>query len=317
MVDIEHDFTVLSDGGLPHPFGTAILQTDIGGDEVVAEPFPDTYFFIDNERAVFKYFEDVIGGVLQRHGLLSSPGVLQSTDVKLSCQFYSPLEYFDPSSIDLFVFQIGMGFRNSNLFANWVGGMLTAIWTPLGWNPKFNLAVVEVLGTIINELSTFDSEALFLENNELIVQIQGKNIKTSFNGVKIVEDETEVTGENGWILWTKLYTELNGIKTPIAVVHFLGSEELRTGKHYAIREFPTQFLDLDLHAAHGFLVPVDELRAIGAVRQIGPEIIEFTKDIVVNEGSLQEFKAVRGSTMTLHRRLLSDFASQVGRFRYF
>ncbi len=312
----EYDFLTAPNGGLPNGFGYAAFFTQAGQPGMEAEPQPGNYYTVVNGRALFNYTEEIVGVRTTLRGLYASPGFFAGTDALLRVSFDDPLQYWD-NTADGFLFQLGIGYRGKNMLQDWVGGLLEASWTPSGWNPAWKLRLVKVTDAVLATVVINTSGSSFQTVNELHFKIVGKKARVSFNGIDIVQAEVDFRGEAALCLMCRVTTVAAGVYTSYGVLRKVNASELDSGVIYPKPECMPMFFEPDVYEAHFIAVPIPALEKLGAIKQLGPNVWQFTREVVVDENAkLPGFRANEGDIIVDHRNLLPENPIHTCKFKH-
>lgn len=313
-LNLAYDFTSLNDlDPFPEGFGFGIInETD---NEIIDEPSPTTYFYVLDGKALFSQAVTTPGGKTYRHGVVCSPGILVGSDASLTVLFTNPLDYYNVNQ-DEFVLELGLGFRGTNHYKSWVGGLLQAHWVTPAWNPKWKMSAVEVDVDVFTEIESQIGDPPFRELNDLTVRVKQNEIKVTFNGVEIIVTGKSFRGGSQAVLWCKCYSVVTGAETSHSVITEFTGQSLRSGRARGIREFPHQKIPSPANNTHYYQVPIRELMDSGKLRQVDPHAWEFTEEVLVTFEGRTQLRATPGAVIVAYGDILPSLEFQACKVKY-
>lgn len=308
--ELLYDFSELPDGPhFPEGISVGILRTDGPVAEVIAEPTPDAYYYVQDGCGVFAYTEDIAGSQVDRRGLLALPGVLEGRDADLSIIFVNPFSGFH-SGLPSATFQLGLGYRSRNSGLEWIGGLMESYWTGGAWLPKWRLSIVRIEGATVNYLETLETDAAYNDSNDLTVRVKDSGISVGFNGIHGIQAESDFHGESSPVIWAKALLDGN----PAPLIEQIQAVSLESGIRYPIHEIPGYFLPPPIGEPHFVGVPVIALEKAGKLKRIGHNAWQFTEAVLVERPGGNNFKATPGAIIEAPRMTLEDAETQACRF---
>lgn len=304
MVDeFSFDFVGNDNDPFPEGFGFGILRDVSGVESVITEPNPNSFFFIQSDRAFFNFTETVAGPQTDTQGLLATPGFLSQRNAELSICFDNPLPFLNTSTMEEFQVLLGLGLRGKDKFKEWVGVLLETFWTSGGgFSPEWRLSVVRTDGSAFTLLESSEDGA-YRSENSLTVRVEGSQIKANFNGILEVESQLDFFGDGYSVLFVKTVSVTSSVISPFPIISKINGLGLADPTSSLIEEAPTQYLSPPNEGYHGYAVPVKKLELEGKLERIGLNVWRFKEDVLVEVENNNDFFANAGSVIIAPRLL--------------